>query len=76
MDSRYQLQARHTRLYRWIRYKPLYAYKAFRDWIRHKDIRDSYYFSTIWSINMALADAAMQHVYTIDEILEEHGLDS
>jgi hypothetical protein len=63
--NRYQHQRLPVKLYRWLRWKPWYAAKAVRATIRHG------YLPEIWSLHMALADCKMNHLYTMEEVLND-----
>lgn len=77
-DDRYQNQPLLIRIYRWIRWKPLYFVKAgldiFKTFFNKGILWDSYekaYFrrSFIFSLILSEADTEMKHYYFLNEII-------
>lgn len=83
-DNRYQHQNGFVRLYRWLRWKPYYAYlatSAIAFWVVTgakiaPDETDWFpnrliFVRHLWRCYMSLADFEMQHYYTFEELTHE-----
>lgn len=77
MDNRYQNQSILIKIYRWLKWKPLYFAKAllftFKTIFNKNLLWDSYekaYFrrNVLFSLILSKSDSKMNHYYTMDEV--------